>query len=222
MKRPPSTPASSRGRRTEERAARRERYLDAALKVIREDGPSASMVTIAHAAGVSKPILYRHFGDRDGLIAALAQRLADDLVAKLEAVFADASNPDQVLRAAIATYVATIEDDPSLYRYLTQRTPARGAALSIVVDRVATAIDEVLVTGLSLIGADTSPARTWSYGIVGMVHLAGDDWVNSPRIPRDRLISDLSTLLWNGLFGVFPDAIDTSSLSADPGSGRHL
>lgn len=202
--------------RAEQRAARREGYLDAALAVIRDEGPSASMEAIANAAGVSKPILYRHFRDRDGLVAALADRFADELVEQLEAVLSKPGSADQLLRASIEAYVATIEKDPSLYRYLTQRTPARGAALSTLVDRVAAVIARVLADGLRTMGRDSGSARPWSYGIVGMIHLAGDDWVAHPGISREHLVDELSQLLWHGLTGAFPGAASDAAAQALP------
>ena len=56
------------------RDARRESLLAAADLVVQRDGPSASMSAIAAEAGITKPILYRHFGDKSGLYAALAER----------------------------------------------------------------------------------------------------------------------------------------------------
>ncbi len=195
--------------RAASRAARRESYIDAAIAVISDEGPTASMEAIASAAGVSKPILYRHFGDREGLVAALGDRFTDALVERLDAVLTGRGTPEEVIRLAIDAYVATIEADPSLYRFLTQRSPARGAVLSSLVDRVAAVIAQTIAESLRLAGLDTGPARPWSYGIVGMVHLAGDDWVAHPGIPRARLVEELTRLLWQGLGAVFPDyAVD--------------
>ena len=50
---------------------RREQLLNAADRVVQREGPGASMNAIAAEAGITKPILYRHFGDRNGLIGAL-------------------------------------------------------------------------------------------------------------------------------------------------------
>ena len=190
-------------KRAEQRAARRESYLDAAIAVISHEGPAASMEAIANASGVSKPILYRHFGDREGLVAALADRLIVGLVARLDEVLGGSGTPRELLHDAIDAYVDTIEDDPSLYRFLTNRIPARGAALSSIVDRVAAVIARTIAEGLREAGFDTAPARPWSYGIVGMVHLAGDDWVARPATPRAELVDDLTRLLWSGLSGPF-------------------
>lgn len=194
------------------RAQRRERYLDAAMDVIRDEGPGASMEAIAHAAGVSKPILYRHFGDRDGLMEALADRLARTLTAKIEASLSRPDDPQLVIRYAITDYVETIEEDPGIYRFLTQRIPARGAALSTLVDRVAAVIARTLSDGLRAAGHDSGPARSWAYGIVGLIHLAGDDWVANPTISRTQLIDELTDLLWTGLAG----ALSTRTTSPPP------
>ncbi len=189
--------------RARDRAERRESYLDAAVAVITDEGPNASMEAIAHAAGVSKPSLYRHFGDREGLIEALAQRFVGGLADRLEVILGGGGDPVELLRASIGAYIDTIEDDPSMYRFLTSRLPPRGAALSTLVDRIASVIARTMAEGLRAAGLDTAPARPWSYGVVGMVHLAGDDWVARPVMPRAELVDDLTNLLWDGIGGAF-------------------
>ena len=52
------------------RAERRPQLLDAAVGRDPAMGPGVTMEQLAKAGGVTKPILYRHFGDRDGLIQA--------------------------------------------------------------------------------------------------------------------------------------------------------
>lgn len=64
---------------------RRRELLEAADRVVLRDGPSASMNAIAAEAGITKPILYRHFGDKSGLYAALAKRHTDALLGALRA-----------------------------------------------------------------------------------------------------------------------------------------
>jgi AcrR family transcriptional regulator len=58
--------------------ARREQLLDAALGIVREQGADGlTLVTLAEAAGVSRPIAYDHFGTRTGLLLALYRRLEE-------------------------------------------------------------------------------------------------------------------------------------------------
>jgi hypothetical protein len=57
---------------------------------------------------------------------------------------------------------------------------------------------------LRAIGADSGAAEPWAYGIVGMVHLAGDWWVNRRTMSREHLVGYLVSLLWDGLGSVAP------------------
>src|SRR4051812_7368246 len=65
--------------------ARRLSLLEAADRVVRRSGPEASMAAIAAEAGISKPVVYRHFGDKGGLYRALADRHISDLMRRLQA-----------------------------------------------------------------------------------------------------------------------------------------
>src|SRR3546814_15026081 len=74
--------------REERRGVRRGELLDAAVEAIRVAGPGATMEQLARAGGVTKPILYRHFRDRDGLITAIAQRFGAALLSPVQAPLA--------------------------------------------------------------------------------------------------------------------------------------
>ncbi|MEV1243105.1 TetR/AcrR family transcriptional regulator [Nonomuraea sp. NPDC050022] len=71
---------------------RRKALLDAADRVILREGPEASMAAIAAEAGITKPILYRHFGDKSGLYEALADRHVRTVIAQLRPGFAGAAS----------------------------------------------------------------------------------------------------------------------------------
>lgn len=60
----------------------------------------------------------------------------------------------------------------------------------------------VLGERLRQLGADSGAAEPWAHGIVGMVHLAADWWVERRTMPRARLVEYLVALLWEGLESV--------------------
>src|SRR5918997_3382323 len=119
-----SAGASRRGRprgprRTREE--RREELLDAAERAIRRAGPQASMDQLASEAGITKPILYSHFGDRAGLADALAVRAGGRLVDSLSETMAAATltrEPREVVRAAMGTFCSFVENEPEIYRFV--------------------------------------------------------------------------------------------------------
>ncbi|MGO9198265.1 MAG: TetR/AcrR family transcriptional regulator [Acidimicrobiales bacterium] len=183
---------------------RRDELLGAALDVIRRVGPGASMDEMAAEAGITKPVLYRYFRDRDGLIAAVAERFSDGLVERLEqalAAGAPLERPEASIRAAVESYVAFIEEDPALYGFLTQQAASGSPALVAVIDRVAGSIARVIRDTLEAQGLDGRPASTWAHGVVGMVHFVGSRWARQPDVPREVLVADLVELVAHGLTG---------------------
>jgi AcrR family transcriptional regulator len=183
------------------RVARREVLVRAATDAIRRLGPEASMDAMAGAAGITKPILYRYFGDRDGLITAVADFFAEELVARLEKVLATDEPVGVRTQRAIDCYVAFIEEDPALYGFFAHHAAVGGPAVRSVVDRVAAALARALGEGMREAGTDSGAAETWAYGIVGMIHMAGANWAAHPTIPRHRLIEYLTNLTRFGLEG---------------------
>ena len=193
----------SRRERDERRQERREQLQHDAVEAIRRIGPRATMEQLAAAGGVTKPILYRHFGDRDGLIAALGAQfgaaLLDQVAGSLDA---STDDPRALLAGNIDAYLAFIEEEPNLYRFLVQQAVARPAGLSAVnslVEVISLRVAAVLAERLQAVGADSGPATPWAFGIVGMVHQAGDWWLEQPGMTRHQLVEYLTQLLWDGL-----------------------
>jgi AcrR family transcriptional regulator len=186
---------------------RRRLLLDAATAVVRAHGPRASMEAMAAAGGVTKPILYRHFGDRRGLVAAIGERFQQELGTAIQAAlqsFGQTNDGGGVLRATIDAYLSLVERETELYRFLVQQDARTGNEISSAfVARVVEQVAGVIAAGLEAAGRDPGPAELWSVGIVGMVHAAGDWWAQErPELGRTDVVDGLTELLWNGLGGL--------------------
>jgi AcrR family transcriptional regulator len=185
----------------QDRDARREGLLAAADRVVQRDGASASMAAIAAEAGISKPILYRHFGDKGGLYAALAERHTDRLLdALVEALTAGGPARERVHRT-IDTYLSVIEAEPQVYRFLMQSEEA--APVGGPVHGFLRRLRELLTAGIAhelRLAADDTRATAWAAGIVGMVQASGDWWLESRTCSRTELTDQLTDLLW-GAYG---------------------
>jgi AcrR family transcriptional regulator len=180
-----------------ERRDRRPEFLDAAVEAIRRYGPSASMTQIAAQAGITKPILYRHFRDRDGLVHALGERFSDELLRELQAALLSDNDPHQLLIRTIDTYIAFIEADPHVYRFLVRHV-AGDETLTGFMRQVGQQVAVVVGEQLRAAGQDSGGAEPIAHGIVGMVHNAGDWWLDHRSMPRARLVEYLADLLWTG------------------------
>ncbi|MEU3294326.1 TetR family transcriptional regulator [Streptomyces longwoodensis] len=191
---------------------RRRELLEAADRVVLRDGPQASMNAIAAEAGITKPILYRHFGDKGGLYAALAKRHTDALLASLRAALDAPADRRERVEATLDTYLAAIEARPQVYRFLMH--PAEGSQsgdqsvdqgfdvgkhsaplLRRMGEELATVIEERLDLG----PGTQQLARVWGHGIVGMMHAAGDWWLGERPCTRAELVRGLADLLWGRL-----------------------
>lgn len=203
----PARPDARRQRWHGHRVARRAQLVEAAIRVIRRDGAGASMDGIAAEAGVSKPVLYRHFADQSALYLAVGQQVADTLLGALRAELAHQREPRAHLAAVIDTYLAAIEAEPELYRFVTRRTFAdRPVERDLVADYttlIAAGVTGVLAERLPG-GPRPGPAEPWGHGVVGLVQAAGDWWLDRRAISRGQLTEQLTTLLWNGLAGALP------------------
>lgn len=189
------------------RAERREQLLDAADEALRSEGPEVAMDAVARRAGVTKPILYRHFGDRSGLMTAVTRRHADRLVAELRAALHGHASPRERLRVTIDTYLAFLEHDPDLHRAADHLGTAAGGAQGIVDEAQEIVCAEVAADihrELAPAGLDAATATTWGAAIVGMVRLVGARWLEAPDTTREQLVARLTDLLWRGLRGVGP------------------
>ncbi|MEU6003411.1 TetR/AcrR family transcriptional regulator [Streptomyces sp. NPDC047197] len=96
--------------------ARREQLLDTAVELVRTQGADGlTLVTLAEAAGVSRPITYDHFGTRPGLLLALYQRLDERHRAAIAQTLQEAApTAHEVARALSAAYFTCATDMPEL------------------------------------------------------------------------------------------------------------
>lgn len=198
------TTESREARREAERRERRSKLLDAAVDAIRTMGPGATMEQLAKSAGVTKPILYRHFGDRDGLISALANRYSLGVLESVQAPLETLTSPRAMLDTTIDGYVRYVEQDPHLYGFLRQQSTSRQegrSPISSLVDVIAKQIAANAGDQLKAAGLDTGAALPWAYGIVGLVHQATDWWLADGTMSRQRFVGYLTDLLWHGLVG---------------------
>ena len=191
----------SNGARARRDPRRRRALLEAADRVIQRDGPEASMATIAAEAGISKPILYRHFGDKSGLYQALAERHIRRLIEDVRAEFLHPGDMRERTRASIDTYLSSISANLGLYRFLMHRASAEDQAthssVSTVIREVGREIADVMSAEMRF--ADQARAHIWGHAVVGMVHTAGDWWLDHPEMSRETVVTALVDLILDGL-----------------------
>jgi AcrR family transcriptional regulator len=150
-------------------------------------------------------VLYRYFNDRSGLWLAVGRRAARTVVEAIEPAVAAVREERDVVAAAIDAYLAFIEADPHVYRFVVhQRGIARDAdVVADAVGTVAGGLARILGDRLRALGLDSGPALPWAFGLVGYVQTAGDWWLRERQpISRAALAEYLTSLVWDGIAGI--------------------
>ncbi|HEV7872035.1 MAG TPA: TetR family transcriptional regulator [Modestobacter sp.] len=198
----------------EHRRARREQLVDATLAAVGKHGAGVGMEEIATAAGTSKTVVYRHFADRSELHVAVCSRVAEQLTRKLREAMGSSSDPRQMVAAAVDTYLAFLEADPEVYRFVVSHALADRPVddddkdpISSLSDLVGDEVGGLVAGFLARAGQDTAPAAPWGHGVIGLVRAAADWWLRADRpMPRPQLAAHLTDLAWAGLSGVVTPA----------------
>ena len=125
----------------EEPANARERILAAAMVLVASGGSeSATTRAVAAAAGVQAPTLYRLFGDKDGLLAAVAEQVMADYVASKDRAAAEA-DPVLELRRGWDDYIGFGLSHPAVFALINGSmkpgpSSAAAAGLAVLARRV--------------------------------------------------------------------------------------
>lgn len=188
---------------TADRVERRAELLDAADRVIMAKGPDASMSAIAAEAGITKPILYRHFGDKASLYEALAERYVRPVIDAVRGALVGPGDRRTRTGATVDAYVSFIEANPQVYRFLMHRAyveePRAHSAVSAFVYRLGDEIGDVLRDEFALDPEQHCAAKAWGHALVGMVQVASDWWLVQRPMSREAFVEHLVALLWDGL-----------------------
>jgi AcrR family transcriptional regulator len=181
---------------------RREQLLDVGRTLFAERGyDGTSVEEIASRAGVSKPVVYEHFGGKEGLYAVVVdrevQRLMDSFAAALSA-----ETPRELLEQACLVLLTYVEESGDGFRILVRESPVgmeRGGGFATIISDVASQVEYIIVREFKARGFETKVAGLYSQALVGMVALAGQWWQDHRRPKRDEVAAHLVNLAWNGL-----------------------
>lgn len=199
--------------------------VQAAIQAVRTHGAGVSVAEIAAAAGITKPVLYRHFTDRADLQRAVGQQAAEMLLSRMAPELDPAREPARLIRGVIDAFLAGIEDEPQLWRFVVHHPIERAAGAEVVEDareRIARTLAMIIGERLRALGLDSGGAEAWAQGLVGMVQSAGDWWLERRTMSRAALTDYLTTLIWGGVSGVLamadaPGPLPTPTPEVDRG-----
>jgi len=186
------------------RARRREQVVDAALVVLGREGRELGLDQVAHEAGVTKPVIYRHFRDRAALLDAMAERATNLLMERLMPALYDEGAIRPRIRASVGAFVGFLDDSPNVDLLFRRRLPGQGGD---VVDAgrefVAAALTGLLADYLESLGFEEPELiQVWGQSLVGAVQATAEWWLAHRAMKRDVVIEHLTVLIWAQIDGI--------------------
>ena len=182
-------------------AARRAQLIDVGRGVFAARGYEATSVEeIAEKAEVSKPILYQHFGGKEGLYAVIVDREMDRVVSMISETIADGTPRDKVERSALA-FLTYVRDYPDGFAVLAHDAPvgSREGSMASVLSEVAEKVGVVFAKALKDAGANPKAAPIYAHALVGMVTFVGQWWKDVREPSIEVVASHIAALSWSGL-----------------------
>jgi AcrR family transcriptional regulator len=183
---------------------RREQLLDVGRTLFAAKGfEGTSVEEIAAKAGVSKPVVYEHFGGKEGLYAVVVdremQRLLDMVTGALSG-----GHPRELLEQAALALLDYVEQSTDGFRILVRDSPvaqSTGTFASLISD-IASQVEHILAQEFSARGYDPKTASMYAQMLVGMVALTGQWWLDVRKPKKPEVAAHLVNLAWNGLSGL--------------------
>lgn len=180
---------------------RREQLLKVARSVFAERGyAAASVEEIAERAGVSKPVVYEHFGGKDGLYQTIIGREVQHLTERITRSL-DAESPRRALEQTADAFLTYVEEEGESFRILVRDAPVAGGpgSMSGFIADIAAQVEGLLARELGDRGYDRGVAPVMARALVGMVAMTGEWWLDVGSPSRKAVAAHLVNLAWNGL-----------------------
>jgi len=165
---------------------------------------------IAAKAGVSKPVVYEHFGGKEGLYAVVVDRetnyLLDSISQALIGSRNDGASARGLVEQAGLALFNYIDSNPQGFGILVRDSPVTtqaGSFASLMVD-IATQVEDVLAAEFKAHGINDKYAPMYSQMLVGMVAFTGQWWLDVRKPKKEEVVAHLVNLAWNGLRDLDP------------------
>ena len=198
-------------------AERREQLLEIARELFAERGfEGTSVEEIASRAGVSKPVVYEHFGGKEGAYAVVVDRETKTLhTAIRDALTTPGAGSRELLERGAMALLQYIDERPDGFRILS-RDPSRdpqavptpgqptGSFASILSD-IAVQVEDLLAAEFTKTGHDPQFAGLYAQALVGLVAQTGQLWLDNREPSREVVARHLINLAWNGMAHLKPD-----------------
>ncbi|WP_346925401.1 TetR/AcrR family transcriptional regulator [uncultured Arthrobacter sp.] len=162
---------------------------------------------IAAAAGVSKPVIYEHFGSKEGLYTQVVEYEFRILLSSITDALSEEAKPRVLVERAALALLSYIEDRTEGFRILMRDAPPTQpeGAFSTLLSHVTARVEYILADEFARRGFTSADGAMYAQMLVGMVAMTGQWWQDSRTPDKREVAAHLVNLAWNGLTGLQKD-----------------
>lgn len=184
---------------------RRQQLLQIGRALFAERGfEGTSVEEIAATAGVSKPVVYEHFGGKEGLYAVVVDHEIQALLGVMADALTTQASGRQILEIAALAFLDHIESDADGFRILVRDSPVTKSTggMATLISDVASQVEYILGAKFAERGFDAQVAPLYAQMLVGMIALTGQYWLDHREPDKAAVAAHVVNLAWNGLSGL--------------------
>ena len=185
-------------------AERREQLIAVSRSLFASRGyEGTSVEEIAAQAQVSKPVVYEHFGGKEGLYAVVVDREVRTLLDGIRSSLTSGRQRELIEQAAMAL-LDYIESNTDGFRILARDSSvgSTSGSFATILGDIASQVEGILSDEFKRRGLDPRTAPMYAQMLVGMVALTGQWWLGERRPKKTEVAAHLVNLAWNGLSGL--------------------
>ncbi|QMV85720.1 TetR/AcrR family transcriptional regulator [Corynebacterium hindlerae] len=179
---------------------RREQLIDIGRAVFAEKGFGASSVEeIAARAGVSKPVVYEHFGGKEGLYAVVVDREMQALESTITDALGPAKARQRIENATLALLTFIEERTDGFQILVRDMTPGENRTYSTLLNDTVAEVSHILAHAFEKTGNDPEMAVLYGQALVGMISGTAQWWLDVREPSKEVVAAHIVNLCWNGL-----------------------
>ena len=162
----------------------------------------ASVEEIAARAGVSKPVVYEHFGGKEGLYAVIVDREMLALEKVITHSLSEGTWRERIEKATVALLNYVEQETDGFLILVRDSKPGDERSYSTLLNSSVGQVSYILGAAFERRGLDAKLAGLYAQSLVGMVSMTAQWWLDTRQPAKEVVAAHIVNLCWNGLSGM--------------------